>query len=104
MSMLMVRSVVGLVLTALRRRFPFRKWQFSAGMFCGSKYAQNTTKDFMISQTEFAAKKFFFTKNPMSARRKKMREHFADKADIHAFREVSGSISWFAGQTRPYHV
>ena len=30
-----------------------------------------------------------------------MRDDFADKAEIHALRGVSGSISWLAGQTRP---
>ena len=30
-----------------------------------------------------------------------MRDDLADKAEIHAFRGVSGSISWLAGQTRP---
>ena len=68
-------------------------------MFCGSKYAQNKdTKEIMISQTEFAVR---ITKIPMSAARKKMREDPADKAQIHAFRGVSGSTSWLASQTRP---
>ena len=30
-----------------------------------------------------------------------MRDDLADKAEIHTFRGVSGSISWLAGQTRP---
>ena len=30
-----------------------------------------------------------------------MREDLADKAQIHALRGVSGSVSWLAGQTRP---
>ena len=30
-----------------------------------------------------------------------MREDTADKAEVHAFRGVMGSISWLAGQTRP---
>ena len=55
------------------------------------------TKEITISQTEFAAK---IVKIPMSAARKKMREDLADKAEIHAFREVSRSVSWLAGQTR----
>ena len=68
-------------------------------MFCGSKYVQNkATKEIMITQTEFAAK---IVKIPMSAARKKMREDLADEAEIHAFRGVSGSVSWLAGQTRP---
>ena len=103
--MLMIQSVVALVF-----RFQqhcqhcvvvsrFRKWQIGEGMFCGSKYVQNkVTKEIMISQTEFAAK---FVKIPTSAARKKMREDLADKAEIHAFRGVSGSVSWLAGQTRP---
>ena len=37
----------------------------------------------------------------MSAARKKMREDLADKAEIHAFRGVSGCDSWLAGQIRP---
>ena len=41
------------------------------------------------------------TKVPMSPARKKMREDPADKAQIHASRGVSGSISSLAGQTRP---
>ena len=41
------------------------------------------------------------TKVPMSPARKKMREDPADKAEIHAFRGVRGSISWLAGQARP---
>ena len=52
----------------------------------------------MISQTEFASKN---TKMSMSAARKKMREDLADKAEIHEFRGVSGSISWLVVQTRP---
>ena len=55
-------------------------------------------KDLMITQAEFAAN---IVKIPMSAARKKMREDIADKAEIHAFRWVSGSVSWLAGQTRP---
>ena len=84
-------------LTTLRRRFPFRKWQIGEGMFCGSTKLQNkATKEIMITQTEFAAK---IVKIPMSAARKKMREDLADKAEIHAFREVNGSVSGLAGQT-----
>ena len=30
-----------------------------------------------------------------------MREDLADKAEIHAFRGESGSVSWLVGQTRP---
>ena len=30
-----------------------------------------------------------------------MRDDLADKAELHAFRGVSGSMSWLAGQTRP---
>ena len=83
----------------LRHRFPFRKWQVGDGMICGSKYVQNkATKEIIITQTEFAAK---IVKIPMSAARKKMREDLADKAEIHAFRGASGSVSWLAGQTRP---
>ena len=60
-------------------------------MFCGSKYVQNkVTKEIMITQTEFAAKN---CQNSMSAARKKMREDLVDKAQIHAFRGVSGSVS-----------
>ena len=51
----------------------------------------------MISQTECAAN---ITNMPISAARKKMREDLADKAEIRAFRGVSGSIGWLAGQTR----
>ena len=86
-------------LSNLRHRFPFRKWQVGEGMFCGSKYVQNKdNKEIMITQTEFAVK---ITKVPMFLARNKMRDGPADKAEIHAFRGVSGSISWLAGQTRP---
>ena len=85
-------------LTAMRHRFPFRKWQVEEGMFCGSKYVQNKdTKDIMVTQAEFAAK---VTQVPMSPARKKMREDPAHKAEIHAFSGVSGGINWLAGQTR----
>ena len=59
---------------------------------------KKATKEIMITQTEFAAK---IVKIRMCASRKKMREDLADKAEIHAFRGVSGSVSWLAGQTRP---
>ena len=73
-------------LTALRHRYPFRKWQVGEGMFCGSKYVQNKDpKEIMISQSEFAVK---ITKIPMSLVRKNMREDPAVKAEIHAFRGV----------------
>ena len=92
-------SLFSKALTALRHRFPFRKWQVGEGMFCGSKCVQNKdTKEVVISQTEFAVK---ITEVHMSPARKKMREDPADKAEIHALRGVSGSISWLAGQTRP---
>ena len=78
--------------------FPFRWWQVGEGMFCGSKYVQHKdSKEIMIAQTEFAVK---ITKVPMSPARKKMRDDLEDKAEIHALRGVSGSISWLAGQTR----
>ena len=68
-------------------------------MFCGSKFVENKdNKETMITQTEFATKT---TKVPVSPARKKMRDDFADKAEIRAFRGVSASISWLAGQTRP---
>ena len=68
-------------------------------MFCGSLNVQNKdNKEVMITQTEFVVT---ITKVPMSPARKKMRDDLADKAEIHAFRGVSGSISWLAGQTRP---
>ena len=83
----------------LRHRFPIHKWQVGEGMFCGSKYVQDkATKEIMITQTEFAAE---IVKIPMSAARKKMREDVADEAEIHAFRGVSGSVNWLAGQNRP---
>ena len=107
--MLTIQSVVVLVfrfptaLTTLRRRFPFRKWQIGEGMFCGSKYVQSkVTKEIMTSQTEFAAK---IVKIPMSAARKKMREDLADKAEIHAFRGVSGvSVGWLVRLVLMSHV
>ena len=72
--------------TTLRHRFPFRKWQVEKACFCGSKNVQNRdTKEIMISQTDFAVK---IKKVPMSPARKKMREDPADKAEIHAFRDV----------------
>ena len=75
-------------------------WQVGEGLFCGSKYVQNkSNKVIMITQTEFAVK---ITNVPMSPARKKMRNDLADKAEIHAFRGVSGSISWLDGQTRPH--
>ena len=52
----------------------------------------------MVTQTGFAVK---VTNVPMSLARKKMRKDPADKAEIHAFRCVSGSVGWLAGQTRP---
>ena len=61
-------------------------------------FAQQRHPKNMISQTEFAVK---ITKVPMSLARKKMREEPADEAEIHAFRGVSESIGWLAGQTRP---
>ena len=54
--------------------------------------------EIMITQTEFAVK---ITQVPISLARKKMGDDPADKAEIHAFRGVSGSIGWLAGQTRP---
>ena len=92
-------SLFSEALSNLRHRFPFRKWQVGEGMFCGSKYVQNNdNKEIMITQTEFAVK---ITKVPISLARKKIRDDLADKAEIHAFRGVSGSISWLAGQTLP---
>ena len=68
-------------------------------MFSGSKYVQNKdAKEILISQSEVAAK---ITKVPDCPARKRMRENLADKAEILAFRGVSGGISWLAGQTRP---
>ena len=68
-------------------------------MCCGSKYVQNKdTKEIMIPQTEFAVK---VMKVPVSPARKKVRDDPADKAEVHAFRGVSGSISRLAVQTRP---
>ena len=84
-------SLFSTALATLRRHFPFQKWQVGEGMFCGSKYVQNKdTKEIMISQTECAVK---ITKIPMFAARKNMREDPADKAEVHAFRGVSGSIN-----------
>ena len=97
--MWMIQSVVdparfSKALTTLRNRFPFRKWQVGEGMFCSSKYVQNKdTKEIMISQTEFAVK---ITRFPMSPASKNVREDRADKAEIHAFRGVSGSICWLS--------
>ena len=89
-------SLSSKVLSNLRHRFPFRKWHVGEEMFCGSKYVQNKdNKEIMI---EFAVK---ITKVPMSLAKKKMRDDLADKAEIHALRSVSGSVSWLAGQTRP---
>ena len=62
-------SMFSKALTALRHRFPFRKWQVGEGIFCGSKHVQNKdTKDIMISQTEFAVE---ITEVPMFLARKK---------------------------------
>jgi len=43
--------------------------------------------EIMITQTEFAVN---ITKVPLSSARKKMRDHLADQAGIHAFRDVKG--------------
>ena len=74
----------------LSREFCVFTWTTSA--------EQSDKRDHDHTHTEFAAK---IVKIPMSAARKKMRENLADKAEIHAFRGVSGSVSWLAGQTRP---
>ena len=72
--------------------FHFVSGKLEKGMFCDSTYVQNNdNKEIMITQTEFAVK---ITKVPMSPARKKIRDDLADKAEIRAFRGVSGSISW----------
>ena len=92
------------VLCFLKHRQPcgtiFRSESGKSGKACFvSKYVQNIdTNEIMISQTEFAVK---ITKVLMSPARKKMRDDPVDKAEIHAFRGFSGSISLSAGQTRP---
>ena len=68
-------------------------------MFCGSKYVQNKdNKEIMITQTEFAVK---ITKVPMSPARKKMRDDFADRAEIQAFHGVVAvSVGWLVKHVR----
>ena len=53
-----------------------------------------------MCRTKTPKRSFAVKKVPMSPARKKMREDPADKAEIHAFRGVSVSISRLAGQTR----
>ena len=78
--------------------FHFVSGKSEKGCFA-AKYVQNKdNKDIMITQAEFAVK---ITKVPVSLARKKMRDDLADEAEIHAFRDVGGSISCLAGQTRP---
>ena len=60
-----------------------------------------STKEIIISQTEFAAK---ITVIPMSTARKKMREDLADKAEIHAFRGVGVSVGWIVRLVRMSHA
>ena len=59
---------------------------------------QSQKKEIIIIQTEFAVE---MTEVPLDSAVKEMRDDLAYETEIHAFRGVSGSISWLAGQTRP---
>ena len=82
--------------TTLRHRFPFRKWQVEKACFAVPRTCRTETP----KRSGFLRPTVKITKVPMSPARKQMREDPADEAEIHAFRGVSGSISWLACQTR----
>ena len=81
----------------LRETFPFRKWKYDEGTFCGSSLKQDPkTKDITVSQAEFIAemkKPQLRSKDPGTVQ--------ANAAEIKSLPSVLGAALWVAKETRP---
>lgn len=85
--------------SALRAKFPYRKWRTGGGEFCGITYHQDP-KTFEISyqQSEYARHL-----RPINLTKERVRdkEAYATDKEIAALRAVNGAANWLSSQTRP---
>ena len=83
--------------TALRQRFPYRKWRCGEGEFCGSYYVQNKkTKAISLSQKLFAEKL-----RPAAIPKSASNDDKLSDSQIRILRAINGSLNWLASQSRP---
>ena len=83
--------------TALRARFPYRKWRCNSGEFCEAFYHQDKkTKEIAMSQKLFAEKL-----RPASIPKNASPDELLSESQIRVLRAINGSLNWIASQSRP---
>eukprot|EP00435_Cladocopium_sp_Y103_P010611 s801_g2.t1 len=83
--------------SALRSRFPYRKWRIGEGEFCGAYYTQSkSTKAIEMSQKLFAEKI-----RPATIPRSASSEDPLSEAQVKVLRAINGSLNWISSQSRP---
>ena len=86
-------------ITALKARFPFRKWRSGHGEFLGVMY----TQDPVSMEIEYQQKDYAINIQPIKLSKERSREYWKPATDreISALRAVNGALGWLSGQTRP---
>ena len=83
--------------SALRQRFPYRKWRCGEGEFCGSYYTQDkNTKAISLSQKLFA-EKF----RPATIPKNAAPDEKLTDSQVRVLRAINGSLNWLSSQSRP---
>ena len=84
-------------MSALRRRFPFRKWRVSHVQFCGAMYCQEQDGTVHMSLQAFVEKMKPATipKGAVTAEAK------LTEQQVRVPRAINGSLNWISSQSRP---
>ena len=82
--------------TALRQRFPYRKWRTKSGEFCGAWY--NQSADFTVSMNMSA---FVDKIRPINVPKDSRPDEVLSPAQVKVLRAVNGSLNWLSSQSRP---
>lgn len=83
-------------ITALKARFPFRKWRMSSGEFCGAFYRQESDGTIHVNMKNFA-ESIRSAKLPKGS----SPEVPLDPSQIRVLRAINGSLNWLTTQSRP---
>lgn len=86
-------------ITALRKKFPYRKWRIGNGEFCGVQYCQNPqTYAITYNQKEYAEHMRAIN---IPKERLKNKGALASEKEIAMLRAINGAANWISSQSRP---
>ena len=86
-------------ITALRERFPFRKWRTGQGEFLGVEYSRDpVSKEITYNQRDYAMN---ITPIKITKERSRQPWKLATDKEVAALRAVNGALGWLSSQSRP---